>query len=207
VTLGAFLIAHGSALILPLAVIEGPVVTIVTGFLAAQGYFDWYWALPLLMCGDVIGDVVYYAIGRSGVARLGRIVGIPKFRRNLGIPHAGLAGGGAPNQYFTLTPGLRRDLTRNATKMLLIGKWTHTIGGLVLVGSGLLRVPLSRFILVNLLATVPKSAVLFGAGYFTGDHYPFLERHYALGLVALFVAGVASIAVVLRRTDGIWAGR
>jgi membrane protein DedA with SNARE-associated domain len=185
VTLGAFLIAHGSALILPLAVIEGPIVTIVTGFLTAQGYFGWYWALPLLMIGDVIGDVGYYAIGRSGIARLGRIVGIR----------------GA------LTPALRRDLTRNATKMLLIGKWTHTIGGLVLVGSGMLRMPLPRFILVNLLATIPKSAVLFGLGYFAGDHYPFLERHYALGLAALFVAGAASIALLLRRPDGIWAGR
>ena len=31
-----FLIAHGSALILPLSVIEGPIVMVVTGFLAAR---------------------------------------------------------------------------------------------------------------------------------------------------------------------------
>ena len=101
------------------------------------------------------------AIGRTGITPLGRI------GRFLGVRGA-------------LTPELQRDLARNATKMLLIGKWTHTIGGLVLVGSGMLRVPLPRFILVNLLATVPKSAVLFGFGYFAGDHYPFLERHYVL---------------------------
>ncbi len=50
----------------------------------------------------------------------------------------------------------------------------------MLIGSGMLRLPLPRFILVNLLATIPKSAVLFGVGYFIGDHYPFLERHYLL---------------------------
>ena len=50
--------------------------------------------------------------------------------------------------------------------MLVIGKWTHTIGCVVLIGSGMLRLPLPRFILINLLATVPKSAVLFGIGYF-----------------------------------------
>jgi hypothetical protein len=27
-------------------VIEGPIVTIVAGFLTAQGYFDEYWVLP-----------------------------------------------------------------------------------------------------------------------------------------------------------------
>ena len=48
-TIDSFLIAHGSALILPLSVIEGPVVSILTGFLSAQGYFHWYWALCLLV--------------------------------------------------------------------------------------------------------------------------------------------------------------
>jgi membrane-associated protein len=188
VTLSGFLIAHGSALILPLAVIEGPIVTIVTGFLAAQGFFTWYWVLPLLMCGDLLGDVVYYAIGRAGITPLGCI------GRFVGVRGA-------------LTPAFQRDLARNATKMLLIGKWTHTIGGVVLVGSGMLRLPLARFIVVNLLATVPKSAVLFGCGYFAGDHYPFLERHYVLVLVALCVVGVASVVLVLRRTDRMWAAR
>jgi hypothetical protein len=41
VTIDSFLVAHGSALILPLSVIEGPVVTILTGLLSAQGYVHW----------------------------------------------------------------------------------------------------------------------------------------------------------------------
>jgi membrane-associated protein len=184
VTPGAFLIAHGSALILPLAVIEGPVVAIVTGFLAVQGYFEWYWVMPLLVGADLIGDVGYYWIGRAGIARLGfigRLVGTPK-------------------------PVLQRDLARNATKMLLIGKWTHAVGALVLVGSGMMRLPLPRFILVNLFATVPKCAVLFGFGYFAGDHYSFLERHTVLGSVVLCVAGVSSIMLILRRPAAVRAG-
>jgi membrane protein DedA with SNARE-associated domain len=188
VTLTGFLIAYGSALILPLSVIEGPIVTIVTGFLTSQGYFDWYWALPLLMGGDVIGDVGYYWIGRTGIKPLTLL------RRRLGI-------GGA------ITPAFQQHLRRNATRMLLVGKWTHALGGLVLVGSGMLRLPLPRFILVNLLATVPKTAVLFGLGYFAGDHYPVLERHYVLATGVATAAALASIALILRRTDGIRAGR
>jgi membrane protein DedA with SNARE-associated domain len=184
VTFGAFLIAHGSALILPLAVIEGPVVAVVSGFLAVQGYFEWYWVLPLLVAADLIGDVGYYWIGRAGITRLGfisRLVGTPK-------------------------PALQRDLARNATKMLLIGKWTHAIGAVVLVGSGMMRLPLPRFILVNLFATVPKCAVLFGFGYFAGDHYSFLERHAVLGSVVLCVAGVGSIMLILRRPATVRVG-
>ena len=174
-TLNTFLIAHGSALILPLAVIEGPIVTIVTGFLTAQGYFDGYWVLPLLICGDVIGDIGYYWVGCAGIAPLG-VVG-----RWLGVRGA-------------LAPGLQHDLARRATWMLLIG-------------SGLLRLPLRRFILVNLLASIPKSAVLFGAGFYFGDHYPFFERHAVLGFSMLCVLGVASIVMALRRPEGIGAGR
>lgn len=185
-TLDGFLIAHGSALILPLAVIEGPVVTILTGFLSAQGYFDWYWALCLLVCGDLIGDVIYYWVGRTGgspLAGLGRWLGV----RGM------------------VTPELQHSLTHHAAKMLFIGKWTHSIGCLVLIGSGMLRLPVARFILVNLLATVPKSAVLFGFGYFTGGYYKLFERHFVLGTIVLGAVGVAASVLILRRADGILA--
>src|SRR5580693_671152 len=140
-TLSGFLIEYGSVLILPLSVIEGPVVSVLTGFLSAQGYFDWYWVLCLLVCGDLIGDVIYYWIGRTGgtpLAGLGRRFGV-----RCAVPDSFLC-----------------RIRRNAIKMLFIGKWTHSIGAFVLIGSGMLHMPFPRFILVNLLATVPKSAVL-----------------------------------------------
>src|ERR1700733_9703884 len=74
-TLDGFMMAHGSALILPLAAIEGPVVTILTGILSARGYFQWYWALCLLVCADLIGDSAHYWVGRTGgtaISGLGR---------------------------------------------------------------------------------------------------------------------------------------
>jgi membrane protein DedA with SNARE-associated domain len=188
VTLTGFLIAHGSALILPLSVIEGPIVSIATGILAAQGYFDWYWALPLLVAGDLVGDVACYWIGRAGLTRL------PFLRRHLGI-------GGA------LTPAFQNKLRHNATRMLFVGKWTHSIGCLVLVGGGMLRLNLVRFVCVNLLATVPKSVVLFSFGYFAADEYPFIEQHGMLGTGLACIAGLAAIALILWRTDCIWARR
>jgi membrane-associated protein len=186
-TIDGFLMAHGSALILPLAIIEGPVVTILTGFLTAQGYFDWRWALCLLMCGDLIGDLLYYCLGRSvstPIARLGRFLGMSN----------------------VISDELRHGLTHNATRMLLIGKWTHSIGFLVLVGSGMLRLPLRRFVRVNLLATVPKSAVLFGFGYFAGDYYPLFARHFVLGTILLCAAGTGIIQLTLRKADRPWVG-
>jgi membrane-associated protein len=187
VTPDSFLIAYGSAMILPLSVIEGPVVTVLTGFLAAQGYFHWYWALCLLVCGDLIGDLIYYWIGRTGRTPLAGVA--RRFGLRRGVPAEVQAG-----------------LTHNAAKMLFIGKWTHSIGCFVLIGSGMLRLPLPRFILINLLATIPKSTALFCIGYFAGNCYPLFEQHYALGTIVLCAIGTVGIVLVLKRADGIWAG-
>ncbi len=178
-TLANFLSAHGSALILPLAVFEGPIVTIVTGFLAAQGFFPVALALFLLLGGDLIGDALYYYAGRGGAGPLALLA-----RR------AGLRGG-VPER-------VRTGLVNNATRMLLIGKWTHSVGFIVLIGSGMVRVPIGQFLLVNLLAATPKIALLFALGYFAGDHYPFFARHALAVTLVLCAVGIAAMAVVLR---------
>ncbi len=185
-TLGSFLIAHGSALILPLAVIEGPVVSVAAGFLSAQGYFDWYWALALLVLGDLMGDALYYWVGRTGrtpLAGLGRRFGFGR----------------------VVSPQVQHGLRHNATKMLFIGKWTHSIGGLVLIGSGMMRLPLRRFLLVNLIATLPKSALLFGFGYFASNYLPIFQHHLLLSTIVLCTVGVVGVAVILKRADALWA--
>jgi membrane protein DedA with SNARE-associated domain len=188
VTIESFLIEHGGALILPLAVIEGPIVSIVAGFLSARGYFDWYLALGLLVCGDLIGDLIYYLAGRTSAAPL-RVLG-----RRFGLRSAP-------------SPELQGKLASNATKMLFIGKWTHSIGFLVLIGSGMLRLPLPRFMMVNLVATLPKSALLFGIGFFGARYIPLFEQHVLLTTILLCVAGGSAILVVVRRAGLIRADR
>ena len=76
----------------------------------------------------------------------------------------------------------------------------------MLIGSGMLRLPLLRFILINLLATIPKSTVLFCIGYFAGNCCPLMDRHYELATLVLCAVGVAAIALVLRRAEAIRAG-
>jgi membrane protein DedA with SNARE-associated domain len=187
VTLDGFLIAHGTALILPLAVIEGPFVSIATGFLAARGYFNGVLAFCLLATGDVVGDVLYYWVGRSGTAPLATVL------RWIGVR-------------ATVPAKMQARLKANATRMLLIGKWTQSAGLVVLIGSGMLRISLPRFVLVNALATLPKTAVLMGIGAIAGEHVAVLEDHTTLTAIVLGVIGVAAIIVVLRRADGMRAG-
>jgi membrane protein DedA with SNARE-associated domain len=179
----SFLAAHGSMLILPVAIIEGPVVAVIAGALSAAGILDWPWALLMLVLGDLIGDCIYYAIGRFG-----------------GIPLASLSRRWKldASKAAELADRLRAD----ATHVLVTGKWTHVIGGLVLVGAGMARVRLEKFLLVNLLATLPKSALLLGVGYFAGNIYPLFLHHTILGGTLLACVGVAGLALILRRGGG-----
>ncbi len=172
------MIFYGSTVLLPLAVIEGPVVSIVAGLLAAHGYFVWWWALSLLVLGDLIGDALYYWIGRNGRAPLGWI------GRRFGAGRV-------------VTEQVKDDLRHHSTRMLVIGKWTHSIGVVVLVGSGMLRLPFARFMAVNFVATLPKSALLFALGYFGAAALPFFQAHVVLGGVVLGVAGAAAIGGLL----------
>jgi membrane protein DedA with SNARE-associated domain len=182
VTLDSFLIAYGSALILPLSVVEGPAVAAAAGLLSSQGYVGWPLAMALLVCGDLVGDLIYYWVGRSGVTPLSAV------SRRLRLDEA-------------FSPGFQSDLKQHSTKMLLVGKWTHAIGCVVLVASGMLHLPLPHFLFVNLLATVPKSGALFAFGYFAGKHIGFFERHAVLGSALLGIAGVSAVALILRQAQ------
>ena len=174
-----FLAKYGLLLLLPLAVVEGPLISVLAGALAANGVIAWYGALPLLILGDLIGDLLYYAIGRLSDSRLHH------FAVRLGIPvHRAEA--------FTARVAAR------STYMLLIGKWTHAIGALVLIAAGAARVGLARFMVVNLLATVPKSALLFFAGSYAGAHLAVPMSRFGLGTVILLVLNWCGQAMQVR---------
>jgi len=178
--LSGFLAEYGLVLLLPWAVIEGPIVSILAGVLCARGGLSWALVLPVLVLGDLIGDGLYYAAGRLTHSWLHRMA--PR----LGIP---LARGEA----------LAARVAARSTHMLLIGKWTHAIGALVLVAAGAARIGLARFMLVNLLATLPKSALLLGLGYLAGANAEGLADRFGLGVMALFGLGVLAAVLVLRR--------
>jgi hypothetical protein len=58
---------------------------------------------------------------------------------------------------------------------------------------------LPGFLLVNLLATVPKSAALLAIGGFAGASLPLVERHVVSATIVLAAAGLMATLMVLRR--------
>jgi membrane protein DedA with SNARE-associated domain len=163
-------------------VAEGPIVTILAGYLASQGYVNAFLAYLIVVTGDITGDLAWYAAGRWG--RLG--VG-SKWARRIGITPERLR-------------RVEEHFERHSGKTLVVGKLTQGLGALVLLGAGATRMRPLRFLVYNLAATLPKSLALLLFGYYFGKAYGragTVLDYAALATVA--VAVVVAIAYLIPR--------
>lgn len=61
-----FLITYGYWLAMPIMILEGPIITIVMGFLASFGFFNIFIVIILGVISDLISDFIYYWSGLRG---------------------------------------------------------------------------------------------------------------------------------------------
>ena len=59
---------HGIAILAPLALIEGPIVTVIAAFLAREGLLALWQVVACVILADVAGDVLHYGVGRGVLA-------------------------------------------------------------------------------------------------------------------------------------------
>ncbi|WP_417718623.1 DedA family protein [Salipiger sp.] len=181
-TVTALIAKQGLAILVPIAVIEGPIVTVIAAWLASQGLLDLWSVTLVVVLADLLGDMGLYALGRWGVNRLP-----PKWRLKMGLNRARLT-------------ALASHFDSRGARTLVIGKLTHSAGAAVLVAAGLARMPLLRFLVVNLLATVPKSLFFVALGYAFGSAYSQIDNWIArVSLILLGGIVLAGIVYLLRR--------
>lgn len=172
----ALLHSHGLQLVAFLSVLEGPIVSVLAGYMAMQGFFGFGSLIPVLVAGDLLGDLLFYALGRYGFHLL------PDWLvRRLGLCEASLA-------------KLRDQFDRRGGRILAVGKLTHAAGAAVLVSAGMARMAVLPFLFFNTLATIPKTVIFVVLGAFFGHAYQAISVWIGRGslvlLTLLFGAGV-----------------
>ncbi len=165
---------YGYAVLFPIAVVEGPAVTIVAGALVASGQFDGLLIFALLVAADLVGDALYYSLGRWGHTPF-----LERLEKRLALTQ---------ERFKPLEEGFRR----HDWKFLLIGK-TQPFGSVFLYFAGATKMPVIRYLLFNLLATVPKVLLFEGIGYFLGASIAHSMKYFDYLSFVLF--GVAAILV------------
>lgn len=163
----------------PVAIVEGPLITMVSGFLVSIGAMNPLIVLPIIVAGDVSGDVIYYFIGRFGERwALSRAI----------IKYCG---------FETKKDKIIGLFENHGGKFLLFGKLTHALGAVFLIGAGYSRMDLRRFILYNLVGTIIKSSILLSAGYLAGSAYGEYVKKFENGAFYITIISLAIIVLSL----------
>lgn len=176
----AILAHYGYGALFLVAVAEGPIVTVIAGFLASQGVLDTALVFAVAVTADLTGDLLLYAIGRSGGTTLRAWRHEPSNRDRVAI--------------------MRRRFRAQPGKALLFGKLTHGAGFLFLLAAGAERIQPTTFLWYNLLGTLPKTAAFLALGYFAGAAYNRINSDLAAASLAVFVLICAGAFLLARRS-------
>ncbi len=174
-SLTAFLSVHGLWILAPAALVEGPLVTVIAGALAAQGLLALPAVIAVATLADLAGDAALWLVGRKLRHRLPRRLQRAVIRR---IPP--------------------QRLRRNAGRILMFGKLTHSAGALVLLAAGMARVPFWPFLGFNLTATLPKVVALAAFGWVFGLTVTASKSWLAVLPAVLLLFALGSAALWLR---------
>ena len=135
-------------ILFPLVVIEGPIVMVITGFLSSTGQLNFFIAYLVIIIGDVVGDSIYYSIGRWGgpqfIGRWGHYIG-------LNLDHI---------------KKLEYHYDRHTAKTIILGKLAYSMEVPFLIASGLAKVPFLKFMFYVFIPTIPKSLLFVLIGYY-----------------------------------------
>ncbi len=180
-------------LIFPIAIFEGPIIIIISGFLVSMGVLNGFVAYTILVIGDTIGDSMYYCIGKYW----GRSILVKKIGWFLGY-----------DQYSEKF--LEDHFKRHKIKTFLIGKISHGLGSSVQIAGGIAGVSYLEFVLLSLLGTIPKTLFLFIIGFYLGssyikidgylDHIALLTTTFAL-LTLLYFGGRKYVKSFLTKNE------
>jgi len=173
-----WLVVYKYAVIFPVTIVEGPIVTVIAGFLAAHGLLNIFIVYPIIVLGDLTGDVLYYFVGKWGrnsnrVMRWVKYVGVTEKR----------------------IKKLEKHFARHSGKTLMAGKISHGVGSAVLFASGAAEMPIGRFIWFNLLGTLPKSLLFLLVGYYFGEAYKRISAYLDYTAITTFAIAVLLIIV------------
>lgn len=179
-TLTQFIDMYGVWILLPIAIIEGPVATVIGGFMASLGQLSLLSVFGIVVFGDILGDAGFYILGRWGIRhvhRFARIFGITEEKRKR-VTH-----------FFNT----------HEKKALIFSKVAHGIGVTGLLTAGAIKIPYHRYVRMCGLVSILQALLFLVVGYFFGHAYKQILG--TLNIVSTFVSilVVIALAFIIRR--------
>lgn len=163
------LLTYKYLILVPLAIIEGPIVSVAAGFLSTLGVFNIVLVFTVMVLGDIIGDGIYYYIGYSG-KNLFRFFKVDEEK----IEKAKV--------YFE----------NNHKKAIAGSKIIWGLGTAGLITAGALHIPYFRYFKTCALYSLAQSFIMILLGVFFGQAYEIIGKYFDY-----YAAIVSTLALVL----------
>ena len=173
-TLVLLLTQYGYLILMPLAVAEGPMVTIIAGLFVTLGIFNPVIVYIIVVAGDAIGDSFLYGLGRWG----GEVF-FARWAPRLGVTPRKME---QVKRYFDV----------HGKKTIALSKVLHGVGITGLIAAGSLKVPYQKFIAISSLVSLVQVAVFLAIGILFGHAYLQIARY-----LNYFAAGVLITVLVV----------
>ncbi|MCF7833921.1 MAG: DedA family protein [Candidatus Pacebacteria bacterium] len=153
------------------AFLEGPVVTLSSGFLLSLQQFTFWPLYMAIILGDFIGDIFWYLVGRFGARKF-----INRFGHLFKID----------NKKITQAEKL---FYHHQDKILFLSKVTMGFGSAiaVLITAGMLHVSFKRYVLLNFLGGFIWTGTLIFIGFHFGNIYDQIPIYLKYPFLILFV--------------------
>ncbi len=164
-------------ILFPLAIVEGPILAVIAGFLCMGGFLNPFICYPIIVFGDIIGDSLCYSLGRWGVPKF-----VKKIATIIGVKYDNID---KVKSYFDANP----NKTISLSKIILgIG-----VAGIYIAGN--VRIPYLRFIRICLITSALQYIFYLGLGLLFGNAYQRISQY--LNFFAAFTIVVALAFIVL----------
>jgi membrane protein DedA with SNARE-associated domain len=168
-TIIQYILLYKYIIIFPLAIIEGPFLTVICGLLVAGKFLNPWIVLPIVTLGDVVGDALLYWAGHTGkwALRLFRV-------KEENLEEA--------KKYFH----------ENHKKALITSKLVHGLGFTGLLAAGAVHVPYKKYFLTCATITIIQSAILLILGIVFASAYMQIGKY-----LNDYAAAVSALAVIV----------
>jgi membrane protein DedA with SNARE-associated domain len=148
------LIEYRYWILVPLAVIEGPIVAFISGTLASLGYFNIYLLALFFFVRDMAMDAIYYYSGHFGA----RTSFIKKMLGKMNIKEDHLE-------------NIRLLWEKHPAKTMFVGKFSYGIAQAFIVVAGVVKMNIRKFFTYGALAAIAQYGMLLLLGYFFGNAF------------------------------------
>jgi membrane protein DedA with SNARE-associated domain len=172
----SWIVKYRYLVLLP-TIFEGPIITVIAGYLSFLGFLNFYIAYAIIVLGDTIGDILCYATGRWGRWKF-----FKKWGELLDLEKSKVA---KMEKYFG----------RHAGKTLFVGKFGYGIVASLLFASGVANVSFSRFLAFTFPATLIKSMMLLLIGFYFGYAYKRIALYLDYTSYIMIVAAILLVAI------------